>query len=258
MTRKDTIIIAVFVNAAILIALFVSAVRSNKSEDKSSVQVMEESPKAVDLTLAKVEVKSDAKPLNEPGKTEVKAAEGDEVDLVLKQFAQNTPAIATDATPMAANPAAPAVDFARELQAFGIQSPDQQPAIAVATETNVSSESAKLIEVTVKKGDALEKIARAHQTTVKEITRINNLKNANLKIGQVLKVAPGVGRGKKAAATTSLVRSEEPKYYVVKNGDSPWSIAVKNHMKVEELLRLNHMDQDKARHLKAGDKLRIK
>lgn len=47
------------------------------------------------------------------------------------------------------------------------------------------------------------------------------------------------------------------KYYTVKNGDNPWTIAVKNHMKVDELLKLNHLDADKAKRLKPGDQLRI-
>lgn len=51
---------------------------------------------------------------------------------------------------------------------------------------------------------------------------------------------------------------EEGKYYIVKSGDNPWSIAIKNHIKFDELLRLNHLDEDKAKKLKPGDKLRIK
>ena len=55
-----------------------------------------------------------------------------------------------------------------------------------------------------------------------------------------------------------LVKAGEIKFYVVKTGDSLWSISAKNHIKVERLLQLNHMSEDKARRLKPGDKLRIR
>ena len=47
-------------------------------------------------------------------------------------------------------------------------------------------------------------------------------------------------------------------FYTVKNGDNPWTIATKNHIKVEELLKLNGLDDSKAKKIKPGDRLRIK
>ncbi len=252
MTRKDTIIIAVFVNAAILVALFISAMRSNRSEDQQPTVAVESTQKVVDIPLAKTDNKADPKSA-EPviAKNEIKSAEGDEVDLVLKQFAQSAPAIAATPTPSetVATAQAPALDFAADLQTF-------TPAASEGQNQAIAAIPAALIDVTVKKGDALEKIARAHRTTVKDIMRINNLSNANLHIGQVLKVSPGTR--KTATTSAAAAKSEGPKYYTVKAGDNPWTIAVKNHMKLEELLKLNNLDQDKARRLKAGDKLRIK
>lgn len=254
MTRRDTIIIAVFINAAILIALFVSAMRSGKSDEKELATAPEATQKAIELPLAKADIKPELKP-SEVGKTEIKAAEGDEVDLVLKQFAQSAPQLAQTPAPealAAAQPQQPGapVDFAQDLNA--LMTPSAPPVVAAAP--TATEAAASVINVTVKKGDALEKIARAHKTTVREIMRLNNLKNANLRVGQVLKVSQGSGRQKAAGASSS---AGTPKYYTVKNGDNPWTIAVKNHLKVEELLRLNHMDEQKARHLKAGDKIRI-
>lgn len=252
MTRRDTIIIAVFINAAILIALFVSAMRSGKSDDKELAALPETSQKVMDLPLAKAEVKPELKPV-EVAAPQIKTAEGDEVDLVLKQFAQSAPQLAQNAQPeaIAAQPAA-SVDFAQDLQALMVDPAASQVASVAPAQTVAS-----VIEVTVKKGDVLEKIARAHKTTVREIMRLNNLKNANLKIGQVLKVSQGNAR-QKPAATPAVIKSEgAAKYYTVKNGDNPWTIAVKNQMKLEELLRLNNMDEQKARRLKAGDKIRI-
>lgn len=111
-----------------------------------------------------------------------------------------------------------------------------------------------LKEVIVRQGDMLEKIARAHKTTVEEIMRINALTSTRLQIGQILHVpANGTAR----AFSKAVNQSSEPKYYVVKNGDNPWTIAIKNKIRVEELLRLNSLDEAKAKRLKPGDKLRI-
>ncbi len=43
----------------------------------------------------------------------------------------------------------------------------------------------------------------------------------------------------------------------MKKGDSPWTIAVKNQMKVEDLLKLNNLNEAQAKRLKPGDQLRI-
>lgn len=51
---------------------------------------------------------------------------------------------------------------------------------------------------------------------------------------------------------------EKPEFYTVQNGDSPWKIAKKCNIKVEDLLRLNNLDEEKARNLKIGQKLRIR
>ncbi len=113
-------------------------------------------------------------------------------------------------------------------------------------------------EVVVKKGDNLEKIARAHRTTVDEIIKINHLPNSFLKVGQVLKIP---AERSVAAATKPAEKKPSqsgPEYYTMKVGDNPWAIAMKHHMKVEELLRLNGLNEERARKLKPGDRLRIR
>jgi LysM repeat protein len=147
----------------------------------------------------------------------------DELDAALKQYVSPEPS-----------------SFAADLQAV-----TQAPA---AVETHESAYK----EVKVKKGDVLERIARHNHVTVDEIMKANQMTSTRLKIGQVLKVPSKSGK--------SAVVSQTPagdKYYIVKNGDNPWTIAVKNHMKVEELLKLNNLDETQAKRLKPGDKLRI-
>src|SRR4029079_13794017 len=112
--------------------------------------------------------------------------------------------------------------------------------------------------ITVKKGDTLEKIARANGTTIKKITEANQLKNDTLSIGQTLRVP--VSSEKKTTAKKPLKASEvaDAQYHTVKTGDNPWKIAKQYNIKVDELLKWNNLDEEKARNLKIGDKLKVK
>lgn len=223
MTRKDTIIIAVLVNAALLIALFVTAIK----RDNNPSQEME-----------KIAAHIQPIAIPETEKKEIKAAQGDEIDLVLKEFSEKKVELTADESPK--------IDFVKELEAI-TKSVSELP-----QEESLASED--FIKVTVKKGDVLEKIARVNHSTVDEITRVNQLKSSMLQIGQTLKIP-------KKAGTQAPVEQREStgaEFYVVKQGDNPWAIAVKNHLKVDELLKLNNLTEEKARHLKPGDKLRIR
>jgi peptidoglycan DL-endopeptidase LytF len=207
---------------------------------------------------------------------------GDEVDLALNQFARSAIATAPAAQAYAppsfpsANPlqnSDPAVpNFADDLKVLAIPetpsaSPVQLPAAQtlVAPMTPSNKVAPEFIEIKVKKGDVLEKIARHHHTTVAEIMKANKLASSNLRIGQVLKIPnksikksePSTIVFSPQTSTSSNVSNEGVKYYTVKKGDNPWTIAVKNHLKVEDLLKLNNMTEEQARRLKPGDQLRI-
>lgn len=95
----------------------------------------------------------------------------------------------------------------------------------------------------VKKGDTLWSIARAFNTTVDELKRINNLSTDTLQIGQKLWVS-NVG-----------VTPTQPSgqiLYVVEAGDSLWSIARRYGTTVSELKRINNLKSD---HLRIGQSL---
>lgn len=218
MSRKDTIIIATLVNGVLLIALFLTALR----RDDSSKRVAE------------------VKPIALPKESrEIKVAQGDEIDQVLKQFSEKKQPGAV------AKAEEPKIDFAKELEAI--------TRAAVVKKKAPKKSSGDFIEVKVKKGDALAKIARVHNTSVEQLVAANNLKSTVLQIGQVIKV-PNATAPKADAVSDDA--SEE--YYTVRTGDNPWTIAVKNRIKVDELLKLNNLNEDKARRLKPGDKLRIR
>ena len=59
----------------------------------------------------------------------------------------------------------------------------------------------------VKKGDSLWSIAKAYDTTVKELQTLNNLSSTSLSIGQTLKVP-------------ETVEPSSADYYIVKSGDT--------------------------------------
>jgi len=179
-------------------------------------------PKSVSETLSqKVALKSNTP--KEAIEKEPSNASFDQVDHILSQYIVN------------------------ESQSTKKNSPKKEPQKVVAE----TKKEVKLYEVIVKQGDFLEKIARRANTTVDEVMRINKLKDTRLQIGQILYVP------KNTNASDYMSKAIEPRYYTVKNGDNPWTIAIKNKIRVEELLRLNNLDESKAKKLKPGDRLRI-
>ena len=83
----------------------------------------------------------------------------------------------------------------------------------------------------VKSGDNLYSIARKYNTTVDELKRLNNLSSNVLSIGQVLKI-PSSSESSNTGTTNT---------YVVKSGDSLYSIARKYNTTVDEIKRLNNL-----------------
>jgi peptidoglycan DL-endopeptidase LytF len=266
MSRRDTIIVAVLINAGLLIVLFASALKSNSSSVELVVNPVSSIQETPDLAFKK----------------EAALVSGDEVDVALNQFVQNSAALAAPAIQPSPAPSAvsmpssisTAPNFTDDLKAIAFpntpassqtQTPAAQTLIApIAPQNKPASE---FIEVKVKKGDVLEKIARHHHTTVAEIMKANKLTGSNLRIGQVLKIpnkaikkaepSTIVYSPQPSMATSSPASENGPKYYTVKKGDNPWTIAVKNHLKVDDLLKLNNMSEEQSRRLKPGDQLRI-
>lgn len=81
----------------------------------------------------------------------------------------------------------------------------------------------------VQKGDTLYSIANKLGTTVSELKKENNLTSNTLQIGEVLLIP------------TKEIYEEEENIYIVKKGDSLYSIANKYNTTVEELKRINNL-----------------
>jgi len=215
--RKNTILLAVLINAGLLLVLFVTALTTQEEIAIAPTHEMSVAPK------------------QEP------PLFGDELDLTLRQPVPVTSVVAE----------LPQVLPAETAPVVHALPPQESAAVAPAPQMAAPS----LNEVVVKKGDTLEKIAKAHSTTVDEIIKLNQLPSSFLRVGQLLRMP--AANVQKAVVKTPAAETG-PDYYTVKVGDNPWTIAMKNHIKVEELLKLNALNEEKARKLKAGDRLRIR
>ena len=114
--------------------------------------------------------------------------------------------------------------------------------------TNSGTNPNNMFMYTVKKGDNLYNIAKKYNTTVQEIINLNNLNSNNLSIGQVLRIP-------------EMYTKEEdmtlPNYinYIVKKGDTLYSIALNNNVDVNTLMSDNSLTSNK---LNVGDVLKIR
>ncbi len=239
MSSKEVVTVTVLINTGLLLILFATGV--DLSEKGSSPQA-----NAV-TTIASV----------------VENTQGDLQKVTVLE------ASAPTSTPIAAPLVLDEVDQVLQAWSQPQALPVETSAVASDTSLPASVADVDVVEVTVKKGDFLERIAKAYGVSVGEIMDLNHMSSAKLKIGQVLKVpnragvttpskAPKQKETSKATPAVTKTASVKPEYYTVKEGDNPWTIANKNHIKVNELLKLNSLDEAAARKIKPGDKLRVK
>lgn len=227
MSRKDTILVAVIVNAGLLIVLFASALKSGSNEE---VITKVHEPCVQELALL-------------PPSEQAPQVVGDEVDTALAHYHKQELNTASSSENLFLNDLKTITQNESTLANPSVQT-------LMAPVVRPEQRLPQVVEVTVKKGDVLEKLARHHQSTVADIMRANQLKSTNLHIGQVLQIP------KKTEAPSAPSSTAHPQgVYVVKKGDSVWTIAVKHKMKVEELLKMNQMTAEQAKKIQPGDKL---
>lgn len=216
MNRKNTILIAVMINAGLLAVLLIAALTTQEELPQVNAIVRDEPL---------------VRPLFDEPPQMVQ-----ELPLLTMAEAPKLPEISSESLLHKLPP----------LVAEPVPAPVFMPAPVAAI---------PMSEIKVKKGDNLEKIARTHHTTVDEIIKLNHLTNTFLKIGQVLKIPT---ERTLAKAPEKKPAELGPEYYTIKVGENPWAIAIRHHMKLDELLRLNGLNEEKARKLKPGDRLRIR
>jgi len=261
MNRRDTIIIAVLVNLGLLAVLFMTAIHLD--EDGVS--------DTMDTSIAIVETKKLPEfEIDNKSFVAMPKNTGDELDNALQDFVStaNMQPVTIDDHEISY--------IEKPSEKIPINKPTN-PRVASVEQKDPSEALTQYIVVTVKKGDVLEKIAKANGTTVSAIKEANQLKNEKLSIGKVLRIP--VSASREAAATaiakasnkndsTKLIVTadvlkplevvEEPVWYTIKNGDNPWKIAKQFKVKVDDLLKINNLNEERARNLKVGDKIRVK
>ena len=234
MNRKKAVLLTSVVNAAFLLALFVASLFEEKNVEE--------------------EISYRQKPEIVPHYTEPFVQIESEARSHLPIVAQNKEEKVQHLLPPLAEP----------VTALPIPLPEplvvkeEAPIVAAALPEKVSVKEPVIVvqEIVVQKGDNLEKIAKKYQTSVDALLKENMLSNTLLKVGQKLKIPPPSNTQKKNQAPSFTPEGAE--YYTMKVGDNPWSIAMKHHLKVDELLKLNGLNEEKARKLKPGDRLRIR
>ncbi len=102
--------------------------------------------------------------------------------------------------------------------------------LSIGQQLTVKNESASTLDTyTVKSGDTLYSIANKYGMSVSDLKSLNNLTSNILSIGQVLKVSNSDNNGSSSPSNT----------YVVKLGDTLYSIARKYGISVDELKSAN-------------------
>ncbi len=252
MNRKHTILLAVFINAAMLIVLFATALTSQEEIALAPTHEISHAPSApqnpsppmfgdeLDFILRTQATKL-PEPLPEVQLSDTLIAKADAPKII-----HSLPSVLAPVQDV------PSTVIAKGADKIGDKLLDKVPSqMAGLQATNLQ-------ETQVKKGDTLEKIAKAHHTTMDEKIKRTQLPSSFLRIGQVLKLPAEKTAVGKSAPIEKPAQPTGPDYYTVKVGDNPWMIAMKHHLKLEELLKLNGLNEEKARKLKPGDRLRIK
>ena len=101
---------------------------------------------------------------------------------------------------------------------------------------------------TVKSGDTLYSIARKYNTTANKIIELNYLKSPNLSIGQVLRI-PEMYTKEEDMIMPEFIN------YVIKKGDTIYSIAKANNVSVDTILKDNNLE---ANNLTIGKTIKIR
>lgn len=249
MNRRNTMIIAAAVNAVLLAVLFITA--------RHSEPEIEYSPKIAPIKILEpvpIVEKASEKPEKKP---EVIAKPAQ----IIRNPVVSKPVVSK--AELAAQFADKNITSGKEPSASS-QEPSLAPEVVEASAPEIPVVPAQSVDkvaeketfstVVVKKGDFLERIARANHTTVSALMQLNDLSSTQLQIGQVLRVP----KTQKPEKDLQVKTPNPDDFYVVKEGDSPWAIALSNGIRLDELLKLNGLDEQKARKLRPGDRLRIR
>jgi membrane-bound lytic murein transglycosylase D len=160
-----------------------------------------------------------------------KVRKGETLQTIAKKYGTDTKSIL-----LANSMRRPAALAAGTTLRVPLECPPERPAAAAGLKASPSK--GETIDHLVRQGDSLFNIAKRYATTTEDIQRLNQLSGTHLTVGQVLKIAP--------AAPPAKADSPKPNQdvYVVRPGDSLYSIAKKHNMTLERLQALNQLGPD--------------
>lgn len=248
MNRRDMIIVATLMNTGLLAVLFMMAIQSDAKDTTG------QSHTTPSTQITQTAVTNVPEPIftPEPSLPISKTSRHDELDKMINSYSTVVPPT-------------PVIMEEDLFQTEATESATEVAEVAEPSTIGNVPEPSDGLQVTVKRGDSLDKIARANKTSVKAIKKANNLTTDRLKIGQVLTIPKGtdvekpvVAKATKPEAPAPAAAASGAEYYTIKNGDNPWKIAKQFGVRFEQLLKLNGLDEAKARRLKAGDKIRVR
>ena len=101
--------------------------------------------------------------------------------------------------------------------------------------SGMSTEPGNYINYTVKSGDSLYSIATNNDLTVQELKNYNNLQSNVLQIGQIIKIP---------IVSTEDVPVGNYIEYIVKSGDSLYSIGKKYNVSIQDLIDYNNLSSN--------------
>jgi membrane-bound lytic murein transglycosylase D len=157
-----------------------------------------------------------------------KVRKGETLQTIAKTYGSDTKSIM-----LANNMRRPAALAAGTTLRVPLECPPERAATAAGPKA--SPLKGETIDHVVRQGDSLFNIAKRYGTTTEDIQRRNNLATTALTVGQVLKIMPAAAAAKAAALKPS------PEVYVVRSGDTLYSIAKKHNTTIERLLALNQL-----------------
>ena len=138
-----------------------------------------------------------------------------------------------------------AIRFGQELK---VNQPSEMATVTNGAKTT-KAESA-VATYKVKKGETLSDIAEKNNVSVAELKSINNLHASNLRAGQQLQLAGKDIQSEKEA----VAKTEKTIVHKVESGESLYVIAKKYNVAIDELKRLNNLEDGK---IKPGQSLSV-
>ncbi|MEM8564142.1 MAG: LysM peptidoglycan-binding domain-containing protein [Pseudomonadota bacterium] len=109
------------------------------------------------------------------------------------------------------------------------------------------------LEHRIEFGDSLSTIAQRYGTSVSKLMALNGLSNSRIRAGKKLILPGTVSQEQKAVIAVAKV--PEPGMYVIRRGDSLWSIARRFNISQRQLIAWNNVSPD--RYLQPGRQLRV-